>query len=181
MALTPLIKKIYTDNQTTISASNLNAIQDAIIELQQKRWKEDHPIGSLYLTTDPTNPGTIWGGTWVLWGAGRVPVCVDAGQTEFDSAEKTGGSKNLQKHTHPIPSHGHTGSIGKTATHSGHGTKKFKVSSSGTAAYISASNANHGHALVIDQAPAGTSGETGSGQAGNLQPYITCYIFKRVT
>lgn len=179
MALTPLIKKTYTDNQTTIPASNLNAIQDAIIELQQERWKEDKPVGGLYLTTDPTNPGRIWGGTWVLWGSGRVPVCVDADQEEFNAVEKSGGSKNIQRHSHPIPAHGHTGTVGNASTHEGHGTKKVKANSSGSAVYNSASKANHSHGITINDAAATTSGETGSGDAGNLQPYITCYIFKR--
>ncbi len=33
-----------------------------------------HPIGSIYLSTAATNPGSIFGGTWTAWGAGRVPV-----------------------------------------------------------------------------------------------------------
>lgn len=36
MALTPLTKKTYVANTTPVSSSNLNAIQDAIIELQNK-------------------------------------------------------------------------------------------------------------------------------------------------
>lgn len=36
MALTPLTKKNYVPQTTPVSSNNLNAIQDAVIELQNK-------------------------------------------------------------------------------------------------------------------------------------------------
>lgn len=36
MALTPLTKKTYVAQTTPVSSSNLNATQDAVIELQNK-------------------------------------------------------------------------------------------------------------------------------------------------
>ena len=36
MALTPLTKKAYVPQTTPVSSNNLNAIQDAVIELQNK-------------------------------------------------------------------------------------------------------------------------------------------------
>ena len=47
-----------------------------------------YPVGSIYMNaSDSTNPATLLGfGTWVAFGAGRVPVGIDAGQTEFDTA-----------------------------------------------------------------------------------------------
>ena len=36
MALTPLTKKTYVPQTTPVSSNNLNAIQDAVIELQNK-------------------------------------------------------------------------------------------------------------------------------------------------
>jgi hypothetical protein len=51
-----------------------------------------YPVGSIYLSTNATNPGTYLGGTWVAWGAGRVPVGVGSnGTTNYASAEMTGG------------------------------------------------------------------------------------------
>lgn len=79
------------------------------------------PVGSIYINTSNTNPGTFLGGTWAAFGAGRVPVGFDSGQTEFDTDEETGGSKTqasnvtvatqptftVDSHTHTGPSHTH--------------------------------------------------------------------------
>ena len=46
------------------------------------------------MSVNSTNPTNLFGGTWVTWGAGRVPVGIDTSQTEFASVEKTGGEKN---------------------------------------------------------------------------------------
>lgn len=50
------------------------------------------PVGSIYMTTNSTNPSTYFGGTWVAWGSGRVPVGVNASDNNFKSVEKTGRS-----------------------------------------------------------------------------------------
>jgi hypothetical protein len=54
-----------------------------------------YPVGALYISTLSTNPGTLIGrGTWAAFGAGRVLVGIDAGgDTDFDTAEETGGAK----------------------------------------------------------------------------------------
>jgi hypothetical protein len=64
------------------------------------------PIGSIYTNaTNSTNPSSLLGfGTWVSFGAGRMPVGYDAGDSNFNAAEKTGGSKDavVVDHTHTI-------------------------------------------------------------------------------
>lgn len=53
-----------------------------------------YPVGSIYLSVVSTNPGTLFGiGTWAAFGAGRVLVGLDSGDTDFDTVEETGGSK----------------------------------------------------------------------------------------
>ena len=80
-----------------------------------------YPVGSLYLSTVSTNPGTLIGGTWEAYATGRTLVGIDANQTEFKTAGGTGGSKALQSHTHSISitsgnqSAGHTHSVGAHA------------------------------------------------------------------
>lgn len=184
-----------------------------------------HPVGSIYMSVDPTNPSQIFGGTWVSWGAGQVPVGVDSTQTEFSTVEKTGGAKTVDLSTANLPSHTH--SFAHT-----HGTPSTSISSSGVhthsttaktvydvlltdgtalkwgdatgsgslggivspsrgskqlainipALSITSSGA-HTHtvpAMTTNSQSTSTSGGTGSGTAhNNLQPYITCYMWKR--
>lgn len=78
-----------------------------------------YPIGSIYLSINKTNPSTIFGGTWVLWGSSRTIV----GATATGTAEAEGGSPTASvTHNHTIsgtvnnttltadqiPSHSHT-------------------------------------------------------------------------
>jgi hypothetical protein len=52
------------------------------------------PVGSVFISVVSTNPNTLLGGgTWAAFGAGRVLVGIDAGQTEFDTVEENGGAK----------------------------------------------------------------------------------------
>lgn len=74
-----------------------------------------YPVGSIYMSVNNVNPETIFGGTWVSWGAGRVPVGVSASETEFNTVEKTGGEKahtlsvgEMAQHTHNLNNHTHS-------------------------------------------------------------------------
>lgn len=50
-----------------------------------------YPVGSIYMSVNSTNPTNLFGGTWITWGQGRVPVGISTSGT-FNSVEKTGGS-----------------------------------------------------------------------------------------
>ena len=62
-------------------------------------WDCIYPIGSIYLSVNNINPSEYFGGTWVSWGSGRVPVGVNSSDSSFNAVEKTGGSKT---HSHTI-------------------------------------------------------------------------------
>lgn len=126
------------------------------------------PVGSIYLSVDPTNPSTFFGGTWVAWGSGRVPVGVDAGQTEFDTVEETGGSKDHAISVAEMPAHTHPHRTFATDT----GTGELAV------ARVDVAAAN----VTTSTTPAANpqTGSTGGSTAMSLlQPYITCYMWKR--
>ena len=144
-----------------------------------------YPVGSIYMSVNSTNPSTYFGGTWSLWGAGKVPVGVDTSQSEFNSVEKTGGAKTVTLTTSQIPSHSHTLSGTGAHTHTYTGFIQCAVSSSATYTAIAhkrfdadgtstpaSMNSSGGHSHSI-----GNTG--GSGAHNNLQPYITCYMWKR--
>ena len=80
-----------------------------------------YPVGAIFTTvTAYANSAAvvtaIGGTTWVAFGAGKVLVGLDSGDTDFDTVEETGGSKT-DAHTlttSEIPSHTHTASISST-------------------------------------------------------------------
>ena len=74
-------------------------LKDYINQRFQSILGEMYPVGSIYLSVKNENPSSKFGGTWVAWGSGRVPVGVNSSDSSFNSVEKTGGSKT---HNHTI-------------------------------------------------------------------------------
>ena len=75
-----------------------NTTEGGVLQINQKSFlNATYPIGSIYLSVKSTNPSSLFGGTWVAWGTGRVPVGIDTGDSNFNSVEKTGGANT---HTH---------------------------------------------------------------------------------
>lgn len=155
------------------------------------------PVGAIYTAVVSTNPGTLLGfGTWTAFGAGRVMVGFDSGNSLFDTAEETGGSADAitVSHTHTATS---------TVTDAGHSHALMGAASTGASRGLSESatrNVQGGDATAsrgyISTAPTGgenfvqtqttgvtvatTNASTGSsGTNANYQPYITVYMWKR--
>ena len=125
-----------------------------------------YPVGSIYMNcSNATNPGTLLGfGTWSAFGEGRVLIGIDSSDSDFDSAEETGGSKTHTLTEAQLPSHRHT--VGSNDSTAGFG------GAAGNQEFIQ--NAGSGIGT-----PCNTS-FTGSGQAHTIvQPYIVVYMWKR--
>ena len=153
-----------------------------------------YPVGSIYMSVNSTNPGTLFGGTWVRWGNGRALVSVNESETEFNSVEKVGGEKThvittaeMPSHTHSVKAQTVTTSTNGKHTHSGHSNQDIASGTSSknrivkggdnTVSGFLLENGDHSHTVTI---PASTTGSTGSGVGhNNLPPYITCYMWKR--
>lgn len=150
--------KFANKSKPAINAQNLNLLQANIIEA----LKALRPVGSLYFTTVSTDPTTILGfGTWQLWGAGKVPVGVDADDTDFNKVEKTGGEKV------------HTLTAEENAKHDHLLNLKSVQVASGSGAWV-AQYAGSDQNISSMQS-------TGGQAHNNLPPYITCYIWKRIS
>lgn len=121
-----------------------------------------HPVGDIYLSVNPTNPGTLYGGTWVAWGSGRVPVGVNTSDTDFKTVEKTGGEKAHTLTVQEMPNHDHDLNAVNEGVDNPNG------------GYHPGWTFNKRYTAQV------MSASTGGGQAhNNLQPYITCYMWKR--
>ena len=136
-----------------------------------------YPVGSIYINaTNNTNPGTLLGfGTWTAFGAGRVMVGFNGSDPLFDAAEETGGSKDatLVSHTHTAtvtdPGHFHAVPESVQLLNSGNG---FATGVTATARTVNSASKTTGITVA-------NSTEGSSGTNANLQPYITCYFWKR--
>lgn len=138
---------------------------EAMKTAQQVTFDTIYPVGSIYMSVNATNPSELFGGTWVAWGSGRVPVGVDTSDSDFSTIEKTGGEKTHELSINEMPSHTHANYAKRT---------NVTINSSGNT-IISCHRSNTG-ASTGDNI-----GKTGSNAPhNNLQPYITCYMWKRM-
>ena len=113
------------------------------------------------MSINSTNPATLFGGTWISWGAGRVPVGVNPNDTDFNDSQKTGGEKKHTLTVGELPSHSHQNYMRyNNGSSSGYGIR----TENGVCAWRTAQGAK----------------ATGSGQShNNMPPYITCYMWLR--
>ena len=118
-----------------------------------------YPIGCIYMSIQNISPNTLFGGTWVEWGKGRVPVGVNTGDSNFNTVEKTGGESEHLLTLSEIPAHRHK-VVRTGAVHSGGYASLYGDTGTGDAGF-------------------NTEVSGGSLKHNNLQPYITCYMWKR--
>ena len=72
-----------------------------------------YPIGAYYISSSPTSPATLFGGTWVQV---KDRMILAVGDT-YNSAGLTGGSATTKLVVNNIPSHNHTCSTTGNHTH----------------------------------------------------------------
>lgn len=148
--------------EVTIYGSTINKNGNNTVDITLDKI---YPVGSIYMSVNSTNPSNYFGGTWVSWGQGRVPVSVKSSDSSFSTVEKTGGEKSHTLSIDEIPSHTH--SITKNSV--------AGAQSLYTPYYQSQSGASFPN--PADEIQIGYTG--GNSAHNNLQPYITCYMWKR--
>jgi len=152
------LNKLDGCNATTTEL-NLLSGQTSLVSIS-----DVYPVGSIYINaTSSSNPSSLLGfGTWVAFGSGRVMVGLDTGDSDFNAAEETGGSKT--------DSHALTVSEIPAHTHNGNNDNTFGADNPG------------GDSRTLKQSGSDNTGSTGGGQAHShdiVQPYIVVYMWKR--
>lgn len=157
-----------------------------------------YPIGAYYISSSPTSPATLFGGTWVQV---KDRMILAVGDT-YTSVGATGGSATTRLVVNNIPSHNHTcsttgshshgastGSAGshthKYLTRNGSGASgnvaEMQWSGGGYDGNMSSAGAHtHGVTINANGNHAHSIGYTGSGTAfTTISPYITAYVWRR--
>lgn len=135
-----------------------------------------YPLGSVIASVNSEfDPNTAYKHqTWVRFAEGKTLVGVDSSDTDFSTAENTGGEKVHTLTANEIPSHGNHL---YTSFPGGHGNTAVYLSASTMSAYGNVgrgwNNLNGG-----EMYPAGYP-IGGSKSHNNMQPYVTVYYWKR--
>lgn len=109
-----------------------------------------HKVGDIYISTNDTDPSTIWSGTkWQAIAKGETLFGVDSSNPKFNTAELTGGAL-----TYDLQLLTSTNGQGTTSSGPGYGGKVLLSEEQGNGGYIT---------KKIDITP----------------PFFTCYMWKR--
>jgi microcystin-dependent protein len=192
------------ENNGQLYSAIMKFINDAVLTANQQvlaQAKLDaHPVGSLYWSSSPTDPATLFGGTWTqikdkfIWAKG-----------DFDTVNATGGSKNVVLTENNLPAHTHSFS-GTTGNVSGSGSEwthshsmtlpiyggndfqsyirdarfcgdNYRRETTTVTGYTSGQNLQHTHSF------SGTTGN-GNGTASAIDimpPHIVKYCWERIS
>lgn len=199
--ITSSSNKFQIDSEGNLVVKTIHTTDENLFEVDyQKIFNMIYPIGSIYMSANSINPSVLFGGTWIEWGQGRVPVGINPNDSDFNTSEKVGGIKNHNhtspSHNHSIPSHTHAaGSLYAQFSPWSNAISFRRISTEnwvdnfyfdGLARKVSSDNNSYG-AGVAGITAFGGNGNTGSttpentGTSSSLQPYITCYMWKRLS
>lgn len=157
-----------------------------------------YPVGAVYQSLDPTDPGTLFGGTWLRI-KGRMLVGVDEVDPDFASAGLAGGEKEhiltraeMAEHVHN-PGNLTTTSTGSAHTHGAGSLVASKRSGAGSAAGAATGNttlngsinitgdtdtAGSGHTHVVSGDTGGIDGSSDDPHE-NMPPWYSIYMWRR--
>lgn len=175
----------------------ISTIENHVKYVEQTKGSKFFPVGAVYISVVNENPKKYFGGTWELFGQGKTLIGVDSSDTDFNTSEKTGGSKThtiaideLPQHSHTVPAHRHglnshthgvgTLTISEAGEHS-HYAKYDKDAASGTAKTryypggktsssdkFTTSDGKHKHTITgVSGAATGSTASSGQLASGN--------------
>lgn len=173
------LKELYSQLKIASSGSLENV---DMTTLKQVILDSTYPVGSIYLTTDNRNPSETLGGTWEKYAEGKTIIgegtntensetytfTIDQQQDETDANKNPTGEYKHQLSVAEMPSHNHSinnkysiyywkggggaGTQGSTGWYSGSPSTSIGINNTG-----------------------------GDASHNNIQPYVTTYMWKRIS
>ena len=187
--VTALLESLTSEIEIlTTEVNNLKSNSSSVLDA--------YPVGSIYISTSSTNPGTIFGGTWEAYGQGRTLVGVGTGTDSNSTSQSfdagaTGGTYTHTLTTEQLPIHSHN--LSGVVTGTGQTTASYvkfgyygSLSDSGNY-YADADEHRQISLRKLTVLSSSTSGNkttelTGSGSSHNIvQTYISTYMWKRTS
>ena len=166
-----------------------------------------YPVGSIYLSVNDINPGTIFGGTWeqiqdrFLLAAGSTYAGGTTGGTESHTHTSAAHTHTSAAHTHTtaghtltvneMPSHSHStyGQVPRINENVGASSQWGHSSTDGSwwfqtvasSVYATGGGASHSHGNTGSTTPGNTGSTTpgNTGSSSSLPPYLAIYVWKR--
>lgn len=182
-----------TMDYTQLITTAVNSLKDLIEDTRKKTLLAAHPVGSYYFSDDPTNPSTLFGGTWKAVDPGRAlvaqgTVTAEDGEILEFKAGNTYGEFKHQLTVGELASHGHLVRTWNTVSNGGtpqlyrngrwenYTGGAFRVSGTWNDDVVTTKNApQSGYGD-----PAGTTDGTGNNAYHNNVPAsIACFCWKR--
>ena len=150
------------------------------LNTQQLRHVLNHvyPVGSIYMSMNQVDPGTLFGGTWE-----RVQDRFLLASGSSYSAGSTGGSADsiVVSHTHEQAAHSHGFANGDKVWTTASGSTEPGNQISGNAKYYAATAKKDytWRTRTTSETPGiKSTGESGTGK--NMPPYLAVYVWKRI-
>ena len=191
----PLYHVLITDTVIT-SVTPVFTVLNSLDKVDEVISKV-YPVGSIYMSVNDTDPGTLFGGTWqqiqgkFLLGAssghsagstgGAETVTLSAGNIPAHTHTIPDHTHTVPNHIHTVPAHTHTATASTAGVHS-HNIRRAMNAASGSARYAFEGSADvfkptldagaHTHTITVASKAAfntTSSGTctTGSGGSGN--------------
>lgn len=165
-----------TDMRTDFMLGNSKMIDARLTRLDNllaNIFLEVYPVGSIYMSTSSTSPNKLFGGSWVEWGSGRVPIGVNTAKSIMDAPDKTGGSFTASLLEENIPRHRHglggdvpycvvADTVNVRPTGTAEGTTVYKAITNGATATSGTEKAGGGTSFDV------------------IPKFVTCYMWKRI-
>lgn len=181
--ITSINEKFNLDSNGNLTVKSINVETGAVTN--EGVVNLIYPVGSIYMSTNNLNPGTLFGGVWEQIKDVFLLSC-----GEIYSNGQTGGEAFHLLSANEMPEHNHSGYTNGSGAHShsvhlttGYGSNQsyFHVNGSGNVDWGPQTWVGGYSSYVGDHTHSFTTNNVGANEShNNMPPYYTVYMWKRI-